>query len=218
MSHYLLHEIAGNHFLLCCDRYLYWEEEKALVLSDLHLGKSGHFRKHGIGIPQDVFKEDMQRLLSAIQLYKAEKVIVVGDMFHSHANKEHALFLKWRNDIPHIAFHLVVGNHDILSLKWYKEANLQLHYHELELGNFIFTHDINDASEKEGKYYFSGHIHPCVRLQGLGRQSVHLPCFYFSKTFAVLPAFGKFTGTYPVKIKPEDNVFALAEDKLVKVQ
>ncbi len=218
MSHYILHQQAGNHFLLSCNRFIYWEEEKALILSDLHLGKSGHFRKHGIGIPQDIFKEDMQRLLAAIQLYKAEKLIIVGDMFHSHANKEIALFLKWRQDIPHIAFHLVVGNHDILSLKWYKEANLELHYNEMEIGHFIFTHDINDALQKEEKYYFSGHIHPCIRLQGLGKQFVQVPCFYFSKTFAVLPAFGKFTGTHALKIKQDDTVYALADNKVLKVQ
>ncbi|MBC7933737.1 MAG: ligase-associated DNA damage response endonuclease PdeM [Rhizobacter sp.] len=217
MNHYVLHELSGNHFLLSADRTIFWEEEKALILSDLHLGKSGHFRKHGIGIPQDLFKEDLQRLVASIQLHKPQKVIIVGDMFHSHANKEHQLFLKWRNDLPHIEFHLVVGNHDILSLKWYQEAGLQLHYNEWWLGDFIFTHDINDASVTGGKYYFSGHIHPCIRLKGLGRQSIQVPCFYFSETFAVLPAFGKFTGTFALKIKEEDHVFALAGDKVLKV-
>ncbi|RYY70338.1 MAG: ligase-associated DNA damage response endonuclease PdeM [Chitinophagaceae bacterium] len=218
MNHYVLHELSGNHFLLSADRTIYWEEEKTLILSDLHLGKSGHFRKHGIGIPQHVFKEDLQRLVAAIQLHKPEKVIVVGDMFHSHNNKELQLFLKWRNDLPHIAFHLVVGNHDILSLKWYKEANLELHYNDWAIANFVFTHDIGDASIEKGKYYFSGHIHPCIRLKGLGRMSIQVPCFYFNETFAVLPAFGKFTGTYALKIHEGDEVFALANDKVLKVQ
>ena len=218
MSHYLLHEIAGNHFLLSADRTIFWEEEKALIFSDLHLGKSGHFRKHGIGIPQDIFKEDLQRLITSIQLYKPAKIIVVGDMFHSHANKELALFLKWRNDMPGIEFHLVIGNHDILSLQWYKEASLHLHYNEWTIGDFVFTHDINDATVSDEKYYFSGHIHPCIQLRGLGKQFVQAPCFYFSERFAVLPAFGKFTGTYALKINREDNVFALAGDRVVRVQ
>ena len=218
MSNYMLHELAGNHFILSADRTIFWEEEKALILSDLHLGKSGHFRKHGIGIPQDVFKEDLQRLIASIQLHKPRKIIIVGDMFHSHANKELQLFLKWRNDLSHVDFHLVVGNHDILSLKWYREANLELHYNEWAIGNFIFTHDINDAIVTEEKYYFSGHIHPCIHLKGLGRQSIQVPCFYFNPTYAVLPAFGKFTGTFALKIKEEDTVFALAGNKVLKVQ
>jgi metallophosphoesterase superfamily enzyme len=40
------------------ERCLFWEEDKSLIISDIHLGKSGHFRKAGIGIPQAVFKED----------------------------------------------------------------------------------------------------------------------------------------------------------------
>jgi uncharacterized protein len=217
MSHYLLHIISGNHFLLCADRTIFWEEEKALILSDLHLGKSGHFRKHGIGIPPDVFKEDLQRLIASIQLHKPEKIIIVGDMFHSHANKELGLFLKWRNDLPSVEFHLVVGNHDILSLKWYNEAALQLHYNEMVLGDFVFTHDIHEASVRAGKYYFSGHIHPCIQLRGLGKQFIQVPCFYFNRQFAVLPAFGKFTGTYALKIQEEDDVFALAGERVMKV-
>lgn len=214
----MLHEISGNHFLLSADRTIYWEEEKALIISDLHLGKSGHFRKHGIGIPQDVFKEDMQRLIVSIQMYKPRKIIIVGDMFHSHSNKEHELFLKWRNDLPHIEFHLVIGNHDILPAGWYEKAGLQLHENELGIGGFVFTHDINDADITVGKYYFSGHIHPCVQLKGLGKQFVQVPCFYFNETFAVLPAFGKFTGTYALKINKADHVFALAGNKVLKVQ
>lgn len=218
MSHYLLHKIAGNHFLLSADRTIYWEEEKSLIISDLHLGKSGHFRKNGIGIPQDVFKEDLQRLIVSIQMHRPDKIIIVGDMFHSHSNKEHELFLKWRNDLPHIAFHLVIGNHDILPAEWYAAANLILHENELTTGDFIFTHDINEAAITEGKYYFSGHIHPCVQLKGLGKQFVQVPCFYFNKTFAVLPAFGKFTGTFALKIYKGDHVFALAGNKVLKVQ
>lgn len=214
----MLHEIAGNHFLLSADRTIYWEEERSLIISDLHLGKSGHFRKNGIGIPQHIFKEDMQRLIVSIQMRQPEKIIIVGDMFHSHSNKEHELFLKWRNDLPHIAFHLVIGNHDILPAEWYGKANLLLHENELAIGNFIFTHDINDATITQGKYYFSGHIHPCIRLKGLGKQFVQVPCFYFNKTFAVLPAFGKFTGTHALKINKGDDVFALAGNKVLKVQ
>jgi len=63
MSAYTLHKINGNHFLLFTENYIYWEEEKAIILTDLHLGKSGHFRKNGIAVPQPVFKDDMQRFM-----------------------------------------------------------------------------------------------------------------------------------------------------------
>ena len=43
-------------------------------------------------------------------------------------------------------------------------------------------------------YFFSGHIHPGIRIDGAGRQSLYFPCFYFGKKYAVLPAFSRFTG------------------------
>ncbi len=69
-----------------------------LLLSDLHFGKTGHFRKEGIAVPQAIYKEDLQRLVTQIQFFKPQQVVVIGDMFHSHANKELDLFKKWRND------------------------------------------------------------------------------------------------------------------------
>jgi uncharacterized protein len=218
MSTFLPHTILDNTFLLSTNRTIFWEEEKALILSDLHLGKSGHFRKAGIAIPQTVLQEDLFRLLSAIQFFKPAKLIIVGDLFHSHANKEHELFYKWRQDIPNTEVHLVMGNHDILHEDWYKKAGIILHHQKMIVNNFVFAHDINDVEKNDEYYYFSGHIHPSVLMHGVARQSVKLPCFYFTKMYAVLPAFGKFTGTFSITPKKEDAVYALVENSLVKLK
>ncbi len=55
-------------------------------------------------MPQNIFKEDLQRLFAQIQFFKPETLLIAGDMFHSHANKEIDLFLKWRNDLGEIEF------------------------------------------------------------------------------------------------------------------
>ena len=60
MKQIVQHHIAGNTFTLSNDRCVFWEEEKMLLLSDLHFGKTGHFRKEGIAVPQDIYKEDLQ--------------------------------------------------------------------------------------------------------------------------------------------------------------
>jgi uncharacterized protein len=218
MNHYLPHSILDNQFLLTANRTIFWEEEKALILSDLHIGKSGHFRKHGIGIPQNMFSEDMQRLFADIQMYKPAKLIIVGDLFHSHSNREHDLFLKWRNDLLHVEMHLVMGNHDILAREWYAFAGITVHDCFLSIGSFVFTHDIGCVETLNDRYYFSGHIHPGITLHGMGKQSLRFPCFYFNKTFAVLPAFGKFTGTHPIQPGKGDAVFALAKNNVIKIQ
>ncbi len=146
-------------------RCIYWEEEKALILSDLHFGKTGHFRKEGIGVPQNIFKEDLQRLFTQIQFFKPTSLLIAGDMFHSRANKEIDLFLKWRNDIPLINIHLIKGNHDILANKFYEDCNIKIEKQKLSLNKFCFTHDITLECETDGEdlFTFSGHIHPGVK-------------------------------------------------------
>ncbi len=201
--------IRNHTFWLTTDRCIYWEQQQALLLSDLHFGKTGHFRKSGIAVPQTVFKEDMQRFASLLQYFQPKQAIVIGDMFHSHNNKEHAFFLKWRKDFSFLDIKLVIGNHDILDMNWYADAGIDVFADKLSLNNFYFVHDINTVVNIDEAFCFTGHIHPCINLQVGSKQSLRLPCFYFTAKYAVMPAFGKFTGTYTVKPKKGDSVFAV---------
>lgn len=198
---------------------MFWEQEQTLILSDLHFGKTGHFRKSGIAVPQKVYKEDLQRLVTAIQHFGPEQLIIVGDLFHSHNNKELDLFKRWRDDLSGIRMHLVKGNHDILEDMWYKDCGLVIHHEELVVDHFAFRHDLamQTASDKAEKYVFSGHLHPGISIRGLARQSLHFPCFYFTADHCVLPAFSHFTGTYTVEPGKGDTVFAIVNDTLIKI-
>jgi len=211
MQQIVQHPIAGNTFSLSKDRCVFWEEEKILLLSDLHFGKTGHFRKEGIAVPQGVYKDDLQRLVTQIQFFKPQQLVIIGDMFHSHANKELDLFKKWRNDFKSLPIQLIKGNHDILKNDWYKDATITVVENCLQMGSFSFVHDIAAIQNElcAARYFFSGHIHPGISIRGIGRQSIQLPCFYFSQQFAVLPAFSKFTGNHPIKPKPGESVFAI---------
>lgn len=201
---------------LSAARCIFWEEESALILSDLHFGKSGHFRKSGIAIPQNIFKEDLQRLFAQVQFFKPKKLLIAGDMFHSTQNKEADFFVKWRNDIPKTEFCLIRGNHDILPASFYQKANIEVFENKLTIKNFCFTHDANACDDK--LFTFSGHIHPGIKMNGAGNQSVMLPCFYFGKKYAVLPAFSAFTGLAKIRPSTGDHVFALVENSVLKVQ
>jgi DNA ligase-associated metallophosphoesterase len=209
------HTIWGQTFWLSAQRSLYWQEQKALVISDLHLGKTGHFRKAGIPVPQSVYKEDLQRLLDLIHHFKPVHLIVVGDLFHSVANKELELFQRWRNDFSYLKITLVKGNHDILKREWYAGCDIGVVDGTLVIGDFSFTHDQCDADGDT--YSFCGHIHPGVVLNGLGRQTLRFPCFYLTPEHCILPAFGKFTGLANVRPSKKDVVFAIADDTLIKL-
>jgi uncharacterized protein len=212
----LLHTIYDQHLWLTAQRSIFWEEQKALIVSDLHFGKTGHFRKSGIPVPQTIYKEDLQRLISLLNYFKPAQLIVVGDFFHSHENTELDLFKRWRNDFPDLKIILVRGNHDILKDSWYKEAEIEVIEKELLKRPFLFMHD--RCTDRDDVYTFCGHIHPGIYLHGLGRQGLRLPCFYFAKDHCILPAFSRFTGTALIEPERNENVYAIVENKLLQMQ
>ena len=216
MQQPFLHKIHNQHFWLTPQRCIFWEEQKTIIASDLHLGKTGHFRKHGIAVPQNVYKEDLQRLLDVVTYFKAEHFIAVGDLFHSTANKEMDLFLKWRQDVSQLNITLVEGNHDILKKSWYTQANIDIKKDCFETNGFRFVHDICTA-EDEGVYCISGHIHPGVSIKGIAKQSLSFPCYFFGETHAVLPAFSRFTGISLMHKTKQDQVFAIVEQSIIKI-
>ncbi len=213
------HIIRDNHFWLSAQRCIFWEEEKTLILSDLHFGKTGHFRKAGIAVPQNVYKEDLQRLVSSIQHFNPSQLIIVGDLFHSQENKELDWFKRWRADFSSIHFQLVKGNHDILHNEWYKEAGMIVHDEELVVNDFSFRHDPDSEllTPNSGLFSFTGHIHPGISIHGLAKQSLHFPCFYFTSDHCVLPAFSRFTGTHTIEPKKGDAVFAIVKDAVMSI-
>ena len=186
--------ILNNQTLwLSPERCIFWEEERSLILSDLHFGKTGHFRKSGIGVPQNVFKEDLQRLFAQVQFFKPKQLLIVGDMFHSHANKEVDMFTKWRKDIPNISMQLIKGNHDILAKKYYSSADIEVTKGRLAIKDFCFTHDISLACDDDNKryVYFFRSRSSGDQIEWYSCQEISLPCFYFTKDYAILPAFSQ---------------------------
>jgi len=215
------HIINNNTFWVSPERCLFWEEKNTLIIADMHLGKSGHFRKAGIAIPQSIYKADLQRLMAQLYLYKAERLIIAGDLTHSTANKELDLFIKWRKDFSSLHIDLVKGNHDILEDGWYEEATIKVSSWKLAEPPFIFLHDLKAekklTAEEKKLYRFTGHLHPGITLKGKGKQALRFPCFYFAKEYCVLPAFSRFTGTF--KVRPEKNevVFAVVENSIMRM-
>ena len=208
------HKIKNQTFWLSATRTVLWEEQQALILSDLHFGKTGHFRKAGIPVPQSVYKEDLQRLVNLIQYFKPKQIIAVGDLFHSKVNLELDLFKRWRKDFETLDFVLVKGNHDILKDGWYEEAGIQV-TDELLLNDVLFIHQHCETSDDV--FSFCGHIHPGVIINGLGKQSLRFPCFYFTNHHCILPAYSKFTGMANINPSPSDCVYAIVQDSLIKL-
>ena len=198
---------------LSAHRAIFWKEEQALIVSDLHLGKSTHFRKAGIAVPANIGQDDLYRLQQLITTYNPVQVIIVGDMFHSKENNDVNYFKIWRQQFAHISFKLVKGNHDILPDQLYEAMNLEV-YDTYSIKAIHFVHEPCDG---ENGYTFSGHLHPGFAVDGGGRQRLRLPCFYFGRNCSILPAFGKFTGLAMLHPEEDEAVFVIAGDTVLKV-
>lgn len=200
-----------QHLLLLAQKCLLWTEERTLIVADVHLGKVGHFRKAGIAIPRSMEQEDLASLSDVLDRHPVDRIVFLGDLFHSELNNDWEWLLLWRGLFPQIEMVLVRGNHDILHDRHYEEAKFTV-VEEWRAGPFLFTHA--PATDDEG-YVISGHVHPGVRLYGKGRQSVTLPCFYFGEKQGLLPAFGKFTGCVAVKPQEQDSVFGIVNHRVM---
>ncbi|NIT59093.1 MAG: metallophosphoesterase, partial [Aliifodinibius sp.] len=66
------------------------------MIADLHLGKSGHFRKSGIAVPEEVAQSNLNKLDDILELTSPEHLIILGDLFHSNINNEWKQFIEWR--------------------------------------------------------------------------------------------------------------------------
>jgi len=208
------HPLLGQTLKLLPQKALIWEEKQTLILSDLHLGKVTHFRKSGIGLPSDVEQVNLDNLSQLMLNHKVNRVLLLGDLFHSQYNHQWEAFSEFINTFSDIAFILVKGNHDILPESCYTSARLTIYTHELIEKPFAFTHE--PADDLDG-YNVCGHLHPAIKLYGQGLQSMRLPCFHFTETRLVLPAFGAFTGCMTIKPGEGDNVYGIAEENVIKV-
>ncbi|MGB0430488.1 MAG: ligase-associated DNA damage response endonuclease PdeM [Bacteroidia bacterium] len=207
-------ELKGHQVQLLPLKALMFSELKSLVIADLHLGKASHFRKSGIAVPNQVFDSNIENLIKLLQWEKPKEVIFLGDLFHSTHNNEWNHFSAVIRQFPQIVFKLIIGNHDILDREHYAHSNIQIIEEYLDFDKVRLSHE---PIENCTKYNIYGHLHPGVRMVGKGRQSLRLPCFYFTNQFGVLPAFGTFTGLALQKPKEGERVYVVANNKILCV-
>jgi len=187
-------QLQGETLYLLPEKAIWWPAQKAIIVSDLHWGKTAHFRKHGIAIPAQVQVADEIRLATVIRHFSAEQLIIAGDLFHSRHNNEVAAFSHWRNAHTDLHITLVTGNHDILGREHYASWQMEVHHESLTIGPFIIKHDMSDDCEQ---FCIHGHVHPAIMIKGPGHTgSMRIDCFAIDANRLILPAFGRFTGKH----------------------
>lgn len=206
--------IKNEELILTNQRALYWQRENALILSDVHIGKTAHFRKHGIPMPDDVLQKDLERLKQLILHFDAKTLLIVGDLFHAEQNSDMATFKEWLRQFTKLKLILIKGNHDRQSRRLMDDLNIEA-VKQLDLEPFVFLHEPLENNEK--LFTVSGHTHPGVLIKGKGRQKIKLPCYQITENQLILPAFSLFTGLNTRDIPEGAICYAFTEESIIQM-
>lgn len=206
-------KIENETFTLTNQRALFWEKEKALILSDLHIGKTAHFRKNGIALTNHIMKNDLERLSILIEYFQPEKFIVVGDLLHAGDNSDVDEFCIWRNQYPELQFCLIEGNHDRISKKLEAKLCLNMRAEKFELTGFVFIHDFEKKLER---FQITGHIHPGFVINS-SVKNIKLPCFVLSENQLLLPAFSEFTGLDTKNLPKKGRFYVFTDAEIYEI-
>ncbi|SNT57678.1 putative phosphoesterase [Tardiphaga sp. OK246] len=179
--------IAGVTLAADLSGALYWEEQKLLVVSDLHLEKGSSYANRGVLLPPYDTIATLGRLGAVIARHDPRIVIALGDSFHdrdaherlSPANREVLSALQMRRDWIWIS-----GNHDPALPPDLGGTVAE----EVAIGPITFRHEPTGAAGE-----IAGHLHPKARVSTRGR-AVERRCFASDGARAVMPAFGAYTG------------------------
>lgn len=206
--------LLNERLFLLADRCIYLPDYGTLLIADLHLGKVNHFRKNGIGLPTSANTQNYVRMKRIIENVQPKEVYYLGDLFHSSYNEACEEYRIFQSSFPQVKFYLIEGNHDILDIDIYEALGITILPRKV-LGPFILTHEPD--RDCAPYYNLCGHIHPGIHLVGKGKQALRLPCYLFTSSFGILPAFGNFTGLSMVKATKADQVFAIANQSVTHI-
>ena len=218
MAKYIEHSLLGQDLILDPNRALFWKQEKMLIVADPHFGKAQIFRELGVPVPSGTTSCDLDRLTHLILIFNPDKLLFLGDLTHDKIDRPtdfNRLTDRWRNRHTNLKLLLASGNHDRRSGAPPAPFCFDHVAEKIRMAPFCFAHKPQNVGEK---YTIAGHLHPAVRMKGKGRLKETLPCFYFGIQFAILPAFGSFTGNYAIRPRPDDRVFVVAGDEVVEVK
>ncbi len=210
--------LADEEVRLLPERALFWPRTATLVVADLHWGKGATFRAAGIPIPMGSTGDDLDRLDAALRRTAADRLMVLGDLFHARAGRIATRTLaelrRWRDLRAGLEIMLVRGNHDRHAGDPPDDLRINCVNAPAFVPPFILRHE---PAVAPGGYTLAGHVHPGMVLCGRALRRERLPCFLLGDRVALLPAFGSFTGLGIVEPGPGDRAFVIGGDEVIEV-
>ena len=192
--------IAGVTLVADLSGAFFWEAERLLVVSDLHLEKGSSFAARGTLLPPYDTVATLGRLGAVIARLDPRVVIALGDSFHdrrahdrlSAPDREAIAAMQMRRDWIWIS-----GNHDPALPSDIGGVVAE----EVAIGPIAFRHEPTGAAGE-----IAGHLHPKARVPTRGR-SIERRCFACDGERAVMPAFGAYTGGLSIRDAAFSKIF-----------
>lgn len=185
-------EVAGIALVVDLSGALFWESQRLLVVSDLHLEKGSSFAARGVLLPPYDTAATLARLAAVIARHDPRMVIALGDSFHDRyaherlapADREAIAAMQAGRD-----WIWITGNHDPAL-----PSNLGgVIASEVCIGPIAFRHEPSGAFGE-----IAGHLHPKARVATRGR-ATERRCFASDGERAVMPAFGAYAGGLSIR-------------------
>jgi uncharacterized protein len=193
-------DVAGVTLVADLSGALFWEEQRLLVVSDLHLEKGSSFATRGVLLPPYDTVVTLGRLRAAIVRYNPRSVIALGDSFHDR-NAHARLSATDRDGLAALQadrdWIWISGNHDPAL----PQGLGGVVAHEVAIGPIAFRHEPTGAVGE-----IAGHLHPKARVSTRGR-SMERRCFASDGARVVMPAFGAYTGGLNIRDAAFSKIF-----------
>lgn len=167
----------GQHLIALPSGALHWPAQDALLVADLHLGKSERMaRRGGALLPPYETQATLDRLIADLHSTATGRLVALGDSFDDDAAAS-ALSPDARATLDKITARRetlwITGNHD-------PQAPGRP---DLTLSGLTLRHIAAQGPD------ISGHYHPKITLAGR-----RLPAFLIGSDHVILPAYGAYTG------------------------
>ena len=194
-------------------RALWLEEERALVVADVHLGHLWVERQRGALLPI-VPDDTLDRLLLLRRDYSPRTWIFLGDTVHAPArltvleDELHRVIETLRAG-GDCAMHFVLGNHDRFLGGMLQRLGLEARCVDEHLaGRHVLIHgdhhtwpELLPWLQPPGRV-IHGHQHPALVFGDGVTTTIKAPCFLVSPRRIVLPAFSRWAAHVPWDAQP----------------
>ncbi|MGY8664401.1 ligase-associated DNA damage response endonuclease PdeM [Bradyrhizobium sp. UFLA05-109] len=193
-------DVAGASLVTDISGALFWDEQRLLVVSDLHLEKGSSFAARGVLLPPYDTVATLGRLAAVIARHDPRIVIALGDSFHDRCAHER-LSIEDRGAMTTLQtgrdWIWISGNHDPALPRDLGGTVAD----EIAIGPITFRHEPTGAHGE-----IAGHLHPKARITARGR-SMERRCFASDGMRAVMPAFGAYAGGLSIRDAAFARVF-----------